>query len=294
MGAAPEDIEDACQFAWVQFFRYQPARDRNWQAWLYRTAQREAWRLTAVRRSEVRIESDKRADGRDTTEEPPDPRDRLDERIEFLSAMQELSRLSIRMQQTVIVRSQVRKQIEVAEVLGISVARVNYLLRRASEKLDEMATRRSEMERPVASPRAARLRELEDDPPTWLTEAIGRAPSRNKTSAYAVLAWRRAALAIDDYRREHGWQLNKVALGPQPSDPAARRAHARADMRSNRCGASGCASVACSASAKSCRRGGPGRSSRTRRSGSSDPRPRRGRSVGCATRDGRLNALLGK
>ena len=24
VGAAPEDIEDACQFAWIQFFRYQP------------------------------------------------------------------------------------------------------------------------------------------------------------------------------------------------------------------------------------------------------------------------------
>ena len=56
VGAALEDIEDACQFAWIQFFRYQPDRDRNWRAWLYRTAQREAWRLTAVRRSEVSIE----------------------------------------------------------------------------------------------------------------------------------------------------------------------------------------------------------------------------------------------
>jgi len=229
VGAAPEDIEDACQFAWIQFFRYQPDRDRNWRAWLYRTAQREAWRLTAVRRSEVRIEPEPRARGRGTTEEPADPRDRLDERVEFLAAMQELSHLSIRMQQTVIVRSQVRKQIEVAEILGVTTARVNYLLRRASEKLDEMATRRSEQERPVASPRAARLRELEDNPPKWLTEAIGRAPSRNKTSAYAVLAWRRAALEIDDYRRDHSWSSSTNALGPQPAEPAARRAHARAE-----------------------------------------------------------------
>ena len=27
--AAPEDIEDACSFAWIQFFRYQPDRERN-------------------------------------------------------------------------------------------------------------------------------------------------------------------------------------------------------------------------------------------------------------------------
>jgi DNA-directed RNA polymerase specialized sigma24 family protein len=48
----PADIEDACAFAWVQFMRYQPDRDRHWRGWLVRTAQREAWRLTA-RRPEV-------------------------------------------------------------------------------------------------------------------------------------------------------------------------------------------------------------------------------------------------
>jgi RNA polymerase sigma factor (sigma-70 family) len=228
VGAAPEDIEDACQFAWIQFFRYQPDRERNWRAWLYRTAQREAWRLTAVRRSEVPIEPDYGPRARSAAEEPADPRDRLEERVEFLAAMQELSQLSIRTQQTVLVRSQVHKQRDVAEILGVHVSRVNYLLRTASEKLDEIATRRSERERPVASPRAARLRELEDDPPKWLTDVIGRAPSRNKTSAYAVLAWRRAALAIDDYRRDHSWSSKTDALGPGPADPVGRRAHARA------------------------------------------------------------------
>ena len=51
--ATPEDIEDACSFAWIQFFRYQPDRDRNWKGWLYRTAQRETWRLNAERRGEL-------------------------------------------------------------------------------------------------------------------------------------------------------------------------------------------------------------------------------------------------
>jgi hypothetical protein len=44
---APEDIDDAASFAWVQFLRYQPSRDNAWKGWLYRTAQREAWRLNA-------------------------------------------------------------------------------------------------------------------------------------------------------------------------------------------------------------------------------------------------------
>ncbi len=125
--------------------------------------------------------------------------------------------------------SQVRKQIEVAEIL---------------EKLDGMATRRGERERPVASPRAARLRELEDAPPKWLTEAIGRAPSRHKTSAYAVVTW-----PIGDCRRDHGWASKTDALGPQPTDPAGRRAHARASERSRRCGANASDSEACFANA---------------------------------------------
>ena len=226
--AAPEDIEDACSFAWIQFFRYQPDRERNWKGWLYRTAQRETWRLNAQRFGELSIVPDDESHERGTTREPADPRDRLEERLEFVAAMKELSRLPPRWQQVVIVNSQVWKQVDVAEILGVNPTRINYLLRRVSERLDQMAQQRHELERPVASPRAARLRELEDDPPKWLMESIGRAPTRNKTAGTAVLAWRRAALAIDDYRRDHGWHAPDAALGPQPLAPAARRAHERA------------------------------------------------------------------
>jgi hypothetical protein len=45
------------------------------------------------------------------------------------------------------------------------------------------------------SPRAARLRELEEEPPAWLCASIGRPPGKT-LRAEAVLAWRRAALAI--------------------------------------------------------------------------------------------------
>src|SRR4051794_15802406 len=58
-GARREDIEDAASFAWVQFFRYQPDRDQQWQGWLLGTAQREAWRLTAEhRKANLRIVSE--------------------------------------------------------------------------------------------------------------------------------------------------------------------------------------------------------------------------------------------
>src|SRR3954447_24884187 len=44
-GAGPDVAEDACSFAWTQFMTHQPDRDRNWQGWMFKTAQREAWRL---------------------------------------------------------------------------------------------------------------------------------------------------------------------------------------------------------------------------------------------------------
>jgi DNA-directed RNA polymerase specialized sigma24 family protein len=39
-----EVVEDACAFAWAAFLEHQPARDRNWRGWLYRTAERQAWK----------------------------------------------------------------------------------------------------------------------------------------------------------------------------------------------------------------------------------------------------------
>jgi hypothetical protein len=33
-----EIVDDACAFAWQQFLQHQPDRDRNWRAWLVRTA----------------------------------------------------------------------------------------------------------------------------------------------------------------------------------------------------------------------------------------------------------------
>ena len=72
-----------------------PARSRpEWQGWLYRIAQREAWRLNAQRFGELSIVPDGESHERGTTREPADPRDRLEERLEFVAAMKELSRLA--------------------------------------------------------------------------------------------------------------------------------------------------------------------------------------------------------
>ncbi|WP_028065792.1 hypothetical protein [Solirubrobacter soli] len=223
--APREDVLDACAFAWLQFFRYQPERGDNWQGWLFRTAQRETWRLTAIRNRDLPLMS--ATQHREQVD--PDPAVRLQFREDFREAVAQLKQLPKSMQKVVLVASQVRRHRDVAEILDIPESRVGYLLASAGAYLSEAAEQRAERDRPVASPRAARLRELEDAPPAWLVHAIGRPPARDKNASASILAWRRAALAIDDYRHDHGWTSTYESLGPEPIDDlVARRAHERA------------------------------------------------------------------
>ena len=190
--ASREDVEDACAFAWVQFLRVQPDRDQAWNGWLVTVAKREAWKLNARHlETQATVGEDELEFG--TTLEPADPRDRLETALEFHAAMEELRQLPERLRAIVFMKSQVHKHQDVADVLGISRQRVARLLQNAGAMINERAVRRTEASRPVASPRAAKLRELEDNPPEWLVKTIGEAPARTKSSSAAILAWRRAA-----------------------------------------------------------------------------------------------------
>jgi DNA-directed RNA polymerase specialized sigma24 family protein len=60
---------------------------------------------------------------------PADPRDRYEERLDFLAALEELDKLPERLKAVVLVRSQVERHAEVADVLGINRQRVAFLLR---------------------------------------------------------------------------------------------------------------------------------------------------------------------
>ena len=63
-GIGQADIEDACGFAWIQFFRYQPSREQqSWKGWLVKTAQREAWKLSARRRDDRTIQPIEEGEG---------------------------------------------------------------------------------------------------------------------------------------------------------------------------------------------------------------------------------------
>ena len=208
--------------AWLQFFKHQPSRDREWKGWLFRVAQREAYRVDTLERREAEnIDRDGRVI------EVPDPHDGQAERDEFIAAIQELRRLPPRLQRLVLLRSQVETQQDLAKHEGLTPGRVSFLLAKVARLVDQRARRH---ERELTTPRrAARLRELEDDPPVWLTDAIGPRPGRARSSSSMVIAWRRTALMIDDYRRRVGYRSPTDAIGATPIDRDARRAHQRVE-----------------------------------------------------------------
>ncbi len=126
--ADPADVEDACSFAWVQFFRHQPDREREWRGWLFRTAQREAWRLNAQHLAERPMLHDTDVYGVDSEHVAADPHDAYEERLQFQAALEELRKLPEHLRAVVLINSMVGRHAKVAEILGVSRQRVGYLL----------------------------------------------------------------------------------------------------------------------------------------------------------------------
>ena len=78
------------------------------------------------------------------------------------------------------------------------------------------------------SHRAERLWQLERNPPEWLIERIGE-PSRTRKSeghAAARREWRRAAIALDDYRTVAGTDAFDAMHCGSPANSALRGLHA--------------------------------------------------------------------
>jgi RNA polymerase sigma factor (sigma-70 family) len=213
---SPEIVEDACSIAWAQFLRYQPDRKREWRAWLFRTAQREAWILDGKRR-ETRPFEDDSTDGA-WIPEPPDQRDAFTERDELEAAVDVLAQLPMRLRRIAFLRATGHRYSEIQEITGDSRTRVSQLVRQANHRVGE-ALQELEAAEGGMPPRAERLRELESSPPKWLTREIGRPPrGRGGRDGYAtrLLGWRRAALAIEDYRQLTGFDSEVDAFGVRP------------------------------------------------------------------------------
>jgi RNA polymerase sigma factor (sigma-70 family) len=215
-------IEDACSFAWAEFLRYQPSRERNWRGWLYRTAQRQAWLLAGEERETLPLSA------RDTAASAAvAPIDEFELRQDLDEALDLIAKLPLRLRRVAFLRAVGLPHREIGELTGDSPTRVHKLVTRANDRIQEIqaARRRPDPER---SPRAERLWQLESAPPQWLVEQIG-APTRlsrrmaGETSRRR--AWRRAALALDDYRELAGDEAVKALSSEAPEDRELRAAH---------------------------------------------------------------------
>ena len=158
--------------------------------------------------------------------EPADRRDALTTRADLDEAVELLKRMPPRLKRIAFLRAIGLEYREISEVTGDSPRRVGQLVAAANQHIYEERARRA-AERGELAPRAKRLADLEGNPPAWLSERIGRAPSmlnRRVPRATELLAWRRAALALDDYRRDHAPGGDGSRLGSVPDSSAGRRA----------------------------------------------------------------------
>lgn len=232
-GDDPDVVVEACAFAWAQLVEFQPDRELNWRAWLMRVALREAWRLSRQERVERR--------GRVRFDSPvvalvESPVDEIEERQDVVDALALLGRLPRRVQRVALLRGFGLSHAQIAELTGDSLQRVDRLLVQASHGVRDALGEFLE-----ASPRARRLQELEREPPAWLVAQIGPIPkATHKAGAEEWRrAWRRAAIALDDYRQAIGPE-HYDALGVQrPSRGGAEKLHVRAlrtvtDLRAHR------------------------------------------------------------
>jgi len=201
-GDDPDVVVEACAFAWAQFVEHQPDRELNWHAWLMQVALREAWRLARRDRGEgwARVPFESPA-----VAEVESPVDEIEERQDVTDALALLGRLPRRVRRVALLRGLGMTHAQIAELTGDSLQRVDRLLVQASygvrEVLGEFSARA-----PEGSPRARRLWELEHETPAWLVARIARIPkATHRAGAEEVRrTWRRAAIALDDYRQAVG------------------------------------------------------------------------------------------
>jgi RNA polymerase sigma factor (sigma-70 family) len=219
---SPDIVDDACAFAWSAFMRYQPDRNRAWRAWMVVTAEREAWRSHRLESGRDPLTTLGSGDG-EVVAEPLDPHDVYAERQALRDALDLLAQVPESRRSAKALQVTGFTYAEIAEALGVSYSRVNHYIDDANAIIREIYARTAPEHVP-RTPRAVRLRQLEHAPPDWLLRAIGPIPVSVKAPEVKLL-WRRAALALDDYRRRAGRQLEVEALGPRPTDPAGSRAY---------------------------------------------------------------------
>ena len=158
---------------------------------------------------------------------PVDPHDQYAIRDGVEDAFSVLEHLSPRLQQIAMLRALGLRHAEISKITGDTPTRVAQLIAQANMRIYEHLEERS-LDTERLSPRAKRLWELERDQPRWLTSRIGRVPQSTRRSASQSekrRAWRRAALALDDYRTAIGRRRFDEAAEVPPADPDHARLH---------------------------------------------------------------------
>jgi DNA-directed RNA polymerase specialized sigma24 family protein len=210
---SPEIVDDACAFAWMKLISNQPGRETVF-GWLKAVARNEAIRLDRLSRGLVALDEDA---GERPAAQPVARRGRVDVAQSLIEVRERLEALPRRERQMVILNVAGWRHDEIAERLSTSDAGVNRSLAAASARMRAMDVR----EHQSTSPRNARLRELEHDPPHYTTTAIGPPPpvASRKVREELRREWRRVALGIEDFRDRHGITDRRAALGSDPELP---------------------------------------------------------------------------
>jgi hypothetical protein len=186
-------------------------------------AQREAWRLHALEVEHDHLGSATESEPVRWTE-PEDPRDQYSLRMDLDEAMEALSRVPERRRRVKLLAVLGFRYEDIGRLTGDSMTRVNQLMTEANTAVRrERAEMQGERFDP-RSERAKRLAELEQQPPDWLVRTVGRPPGIKRNQSQ-LQAWRRAALAVDDYRRLHAPRSEFDPLGDRPHDERAARAY---------------------------------------------------------------------
>lgn len=221
MRTSPENVEEACAFAWAALVRRDDVRRETVFAWLKEVARNEALRLANLDRQHVSLDTDPDAEDHDQISLVAGNSYVTPEALN--EAMDRLRSLPEPLRRVVGLRAFGWKYSDIADELGVGAARVNNMLRRADDHLYRLRER----ELADRHPRTARLRDLEVDPPPYLRRAIGKPPSFNHRASgvpETLRDWRRLALAIEDHRDRHGVTDSRRALGPVGRTPAERAA----------------------------------------------------------------------
>jgi hypothetical protein len=145
-------------------------------------------------------------------------------RADVVDALSIVEQLPPRLQRIAMLRALRLSYGDIAETTGDRPTRVGQLVARANLEIYEVIAERAHHET-SPSPRAERLWELEHEQPDWLTAKIGRLPRASRRSVANSArrrAWRRAALALDDFGELVGPERLDESLASTSQEPALR------------------------------------------------------------------------